>query len=260
LNAKANVTDLTTTNVIEGNNLYYTNSRVYSNVLSILATYTGNIAAGNVTIGSGASGGTITGANVISTNTIIASIWTGIYTANVIETSGNLYFTNARVYANVVSLLAVKANVTDLTTANVAELNNLYYTNARVYSNVIGLLNAKANVVDLTTSNVVEGNNLYYTNARVYSNVIALLPTYTGNVGAGNVNIGGTQGGFITGANVISTNTIIASIWTGIHTANVIESPSALYYNNTRVYANVIALLQTLAGNNIIIVEIISNK
>ena len=243
LDAKANVTDLTTTNVIEGNNLYYTNSRVYSNVLSILATYTGNIAAGNIIAG----GGTITGANVISTNTIIASIWTGIYTANVIESASNLYFTNARVYANVFPLLAAKANVTDLTTANVAELTNLYYTNARVYSNVIGLLNAKANVVDLTTSNVVEGNNLYYTNARVYSNVLALLPTYTGNVGAGNVNIGGTQGGFITGANVISTNTIIASIWTGLYTANVIESSSALYYTNARVYSNVIGVLTNYA-------------
>jgi len=283
LNTKANVTDLTTSNVVEGNNLYYTNSRVYSNVLSILATYTGNIAAGNVTIGSGSSGGTITGANVISTNTIVASIWTGIYTANVIESSSNLYFTNARVYANIIPLLATKANVTDLTTANVAELtnlyytnarvysnvigllntkaniadlttanvaelNNLYYTNARVYSNVIGLLNAKANVVDLTTSNVVEGNNLYYTNARVYSNVLSILATYTGNIAAGNVTIGsGASGGTITGANVISTNTIIASIWTGLYTANVIESPSALYYTNARVYSNVVGVLTNYA-------------
>ena len=77
-----------------------------------------------------------------------------------------------------------------VTTANVAEdasSGNLYYTNARVNAQVESNLRLKANVIDLTTANVVELNNLYYTNARVYSNIIAALPTYTGNVSAGNV-------------------------------------------------------------------------
>ena len=264
---KANVVDLTTANVAELNNLYYTNARVYSNVISALGTYSGNLAAGNLTVGGSTSGGTITGANVVSTNTIIASIWTGIYTANVIETPGNLYFTNARVYANVIGLLNAKANVVDLTTANVTELNNLYYTNARVQSNVIGILTSyattanlalKANVVDLTTANVTELNNLYYTNSRVYSNVISILPNYAGNISAGNAIVGtiisgAGGGGSLTGANLISTNNISAINWQGLYTANVIESQSALYYTNARVYANILALLPTLAGNNIII-------
>ena len=46
---------------------------------------------------------------------------------------------------------------------------------------VIDLLNAKANVSDLTTANVVELTNLYYSNARTYSNVITLLPTLAGS-------------------------------------------------------------------------------
>jgi cytoskeletal protein CcmA (bactofilin family) len=215
------VIGLNTANVNEfGSNLYYTNARVYSNVIGILSTYTGNVGAGNVII---SSGGSITGANLISTNVISATNWIGLYAANVIG----------------------------LTTANVTELTNLYYTNARVYSNVIGLLNAKANVVDLTTANVAELTNLYYTNARVYSNVIALLPTlagagiaiaangqisstaasssygnanvaafittYSGNISAGNIIAnaivsGGTGGGgSITGANLISANNIIAN-------------------------------------------------
>ncbi len=33
-------------------------------------------------------------------------------------------------------------------TANLAEVTNLYYSNARVYSNVISLLNNKANITD----------------------------------------------------------------------------------------------------------------
>jgi hypothetical protein len=48
------------------------------------------------------------------------------------------------------------SSISNFTTANLAEGINLYYTNARVYANVIGLLNAKANVVDLTTANIAE--------------------------------------------------------------------------------------------------------
>jgi len=131
-------------------------------------TVSGNVIANTLIIGS-ISGGRLTGANLVQTNYISANIWQGIYTANVIESTSNLYFTNARVYANVSPLLALKANVVDLTTANVIEsASNLYYTNARVYANVVPLLAGKANVVDLTTANVIEiGSNLYLTNARV---------------------------------------------------------------------------------------------
>ena len=75
------------------------------------------------------------------------------------------YATNANV--------ALKANITDLTTANVTEGTNLYFTDARVYSAVTGNLTLKANVTDLTTANVIEVTNLYFTNARVYSSLTA---------------------------------------------------------------------------------------
>lgn len=78
--------------------------------------------------------------------------------------------------------LNLKANIADLTTANVSELNNLYYTDARVYSNVTQLGYATTN--DLTTANVAEVDNLYYTDARVYSNVTQLgyaTVTYVNN-------------------------------------------------------------------------------
>ena len=283
-NAVLSISNLSTTNLPEGNNLYYTNARVASNITSFLPTYTGNIQAdilyANTLIGT-ASGGFITGANLISTNIIIASTWTGLYTANVIETPDNLYYTNSRVQSNVIALLPtlagtgividangvisaslggiVTANtIVGLNTSNVSESeSNLYYTNARVLSNVTPLLNAKANVVDLTTANVAELTNLYYTNARVYSNIIQLLPEYTGNVKAdtvyANAIVGTTSGGFITGANLISTNIIVSSIWTGLYTANVVETPGNLYYTNARVYSNVLALLPTLAGTGIAI-------
>jgi len=189
------------------------------------------------------------------------------YTSDIIEVAANLYFSNARVYSNVIALLptlagsgiAIQANgqisanaatVTFasisqfLTTSNVAEGSNLYYTNARVISAVLPYL---------TTSNVAEGSNLYYTNARVYSNVIALLPTLAGSGiqiqanGQINANASATSG-FATSSNVA--NTVLSL--NNFTTANLVEGTN-LYYTNARVASNVIGLLPSLAGSGILI-------
>jgi hypothetical protein len=133
---------------------------------------------GDVTINGEFVGKGLT-SNTIVANVITSNEWYGIYTANVVESSSSLYFTNARVISAVTPLLTT-ANVLELdnfyftnvrtilavspllTTANVTELNNLYYTNSRVIAAVTPLL---------TTSNVIEGTNLYYTDARVLANV-----------------------------------------------------------------------------------------
>ena len=210
-------------------NLYYTNNRVQSNVIALLPTLAGQgieidangkISA-NITLLSNVAGdftvegnvfvkrilyangmvingdvvfATETGANIrvrsVTSNVIASNTWIGIYTANVVESASNLYFTNARVQSNIIALLpslagnniTIEANgrisattggvsigsLVGLNTANVAEsLSNLYYTNARVLGYVTPLLAAKANISDLTTSNVVERTgNLYFTNAR----------------------------------------------------------------------------------------------
>ena len=160
---------LTTANLVEGSNLYFTNVRVYSNVIALLPTLAGQ----NITIEANGR---------ISATTGTVSL-DGLTTSNLAEGS-NLYFTNARVNSFIQGNLATKANVTDLTTANVSELTNLYYTNARVYSNVIALLPTLAgqnitieangritgtvSLTGLTTSNLAEGGaNLYFSNARV---------------------------------------------------------------------------------------------
>jgi hypothetical protein len=239
-NTVLSIGNFTTSNLAEGSNLYYTNARVYSNIIAALPTYTGNINAGNIIanaiISGSGGGGSVTGANLISTNNISSVNWIGLYTANVIETAGNLYFTNARVFANVSPLLDRKANVADLTTANVVELNNLYYTNARVLSNVTAYL--AANPVTASYGN---------------ANVAAFLTTYTGNISAGNIIantiITGTgSGGSFTGANLISAGNISATTWLNLYTANVIESGDNIFYTNARVFANVSPLLDRKAN------------
>jgi hypothetical protein len=201
---------LTTFNIAEVGNLYYTNARVYSNVIGLL-NLKANVADLN-------TNNVSEGVNLYYTNArVYANIAPLLTTANIAELD-NLYYTNARVYANIAPLL---------TTSNVSEVNNLYYTNARVYSNVIGLLDLKANVADLNTNNVSEGVNLYYTNARVYANISPLLTT---------ANVTEIDNLYYTNARVYSN---IAPLLT---TANVSEVNN-LYYTNARVYSNVIGLL-----------------
>ena len=116
---KANVVDLTTANVIENTNLYFTNVRVYSNVTQL---------------------GYITSASLsgYATNTQL-----GAYATNAQLTS---YATTTNV--------ALKANVVDLTTANVTEVTNQYFTNAR----------AIAAVTNTSLSNLTVSGNVAATN------------------------------------------------------------------------------------------------
>ena len=201
----------------------------------------------------------------ISVQKITANIWNNLYTANVIETAGNLYFTNARVITAVNPLLTT-ANVIEtsgnlyfttarvnatvqpfLTTANVIETTgNLYFTNVRVVSALIagnqiiieanGRISANvqqttATSLDITTADVRETSNLYFTNARVVTAVNPLLTT--ANVIETSSNLYFTNARVVTAVNPLLT------------TANVIETSSNLYFTNARVVTAVNPLLTT---------------
>ena len=251
LATKANVSDLTSANITELTNLYFTNTRA-------IAAFTSgsgiNIAANGLVTGASQYGDQNAYANTIlldySTNSLVNSRLlvkanvADLTSANITELT-NLYYTNARVYSNVLELgyatnayvnlrLQTKANVADLTTSNISEHSNLYYTNARVYANVLELgyatnayVNArdltKANVSDLTTANVAELSNLYYTNARVYSNVLEL--------------------GYATNLYVNARDLTKANV-SDLTTANVLELTN-LYFTNARV----LSYLQDVQGN-----------
>lgn len=120
---------LTTANIAEEGNLYFTNTRVISALLA--GDYITIEANGRI---SSLSPGTIT-ANDLTT-------------ANIVELN-NLYYSNDRVYANIFPLL---------TTSNIVEIDNLYYSNDRVYANIFPLLELKANVSDLSNLNVTNFN------------------------------------------------------------------------------------------------------
>jgi hypothetical protein len=156
-------TQITTSNIAEGSNLYFTNARV--NLL--IAGSTANAIVPYLT-----TANVRETTNLYYTNArVVSAVLPYLTTANVLESDSNLYYTNTRVNAFIQPYL---------TTANVLESNTaLYYTNARVISFVQPYL---------TTANVLESDsNLYYTNTRVIahlanSNVSTKFLSVTGNI------------------------------------------------------------------------------
>ena len=228
-NSVLTISNFTTSNLREGSNLYYTNTRVYSNVISFLPSLAGSgiqiQANGQINATASDTSGFASTSNVANTVLSISNFTT----ANLAE-GINLYYTNSRVLAIVTPYL---------TTSNVAEGTNLYYTNARVISTVTPYL---------TTSNVSEGSNLYYTNARVYSNVIALLPSLAGSgiqiQANGQINATASDtSGFASTSNIANTVLSISNFTT----ANLAEGIN-LYYTNARVYSAIQSNLATKAN------------
>jgi hypothetical protein len=171
-----------------------------SSTSKISFKHTGQVILGDTKLESGEEGQIsiksrnplTTSAFSLASNGYIAS-QAGTYTTANIAEQGNLYFTNARVYSNILSLL---------NTNSITEGANLYFTNARTIaaltsgagisiaangritssgavtavggstgsiSNIM-LACAIINSSMLNTSNVSEGSNLYFTNTRsIYS-------------------------------------------------------------------------------------------
>jgi len=188
---------LSTTEISEGTNLYYTDARVNS---VINATNIGNLADislsglanGQVLIYNSATSvwenGAVPSAPVQSVNSQtgvvvldsddISEGTNNLYyatslfntdfasknTDNLTEGSSNLYFTDARASAaSPVQSVNSATGVVVLTTSDIAEGSNLYYTTARFDSAFGGK----------TTSDLTEGTNLYFTNARADARIAA---------------------------------------------------------------------------------------
>ena len=174
------VDNLTTAQIEEAGNLYYTQARVDARVAVGIAAMpaidfpvdsvngkTNVVVLTSSDIGEGTNlyytttraRASITGSGNISVNNTTGVIsYTGsdnpTTTDALSEGTTNLYYTDARANTAVDTRLATK------TTTNVAEGTNLYYTSSRVNSDFDTRLATKS------TSNVAEGTNLYYTTTR----------------------------------------------------------------------------------------------
>ena len=180
----ANVAAHTFTGNLYGNNITTTN-KISANSLSV----TNDITAQTITGTNKVNANSLSVTNDITAQTITANVWSGIYTANVVETSGNLYFTNARVrtslsvndqggdgsftYNNANGQFTYIGPSPTEVRAHLAGSNGVYYNNAN------GVFNIGQNV-DVTSN--VTFNNVIVNGTLLSNDITADTITVKGNL------------------------------------------------------------------------------
>ena len=224
---------ISTSDVIENSsNLYFTNTRVVSALIAgtaITIEANGRISA-NVD------------AIVITTAAQVRSI-SNFTTANLLESSANLYFTNTRVVSALIPGTGISIEANGRISANI---------------NAVQVATQVNNLDNLTTANLVEGINLYYTNTRARTAFtagkgISIFENgtivNTGSSSVYNLDINGSVGGnvlstmsaFVTFPNSVATTRFILR---SLHVANMSDTTSLISGNilyatgNTATIAN----------------------
>lgn len=216
VNGQTGTVVLTTTNINEGTNLYYTDTRV--------TTYLANTGYNVKSVASSGAGSSVFNSNSSGAVTLRSIIATGV--ATITQNTNDL---TINVPAAPVSSVNGQTGAVILNTSNIAESTNLYYTDARVGSYL--------------------STNSY--NVKLVASVGAGASVYQGNVGGG-VNLRSIIG---TGVASVTQNTnditinVPAPVYpvtsvngqTGavvLSTTNVAEGTN-LYYTDTRADARV---------------------
>ena len=200
---------LTTANISELTNLYFTNARSRASISIASGNVNGkgsydsatgviSINAANVTVSSSAPTNPYVGDVWINADTATEYLFfgdgdtyqwveTGLAATSPSATSSygdsNVALLGYATNANV----ALKANVADLKTANVAELTNLYFTNARVYANVTQAGYITSSALSGYATNTQLGT--YATNAQLESYVSKSSGSWTVTTGTNTYSI-----------------------------------------------------------------------
>lgn len=188
---------LTTSNISEGSNLYYTDERVDDRVANLIQNGTGiswlyndagNTLTPTVTLSPFSTTDLAEGANLYYTSARFNTAFSGKTTTDLAEGT-NLYYTAARFNTafagKTTSDLSEGTNLyytaarfntafAAKSTSDLSEGTNLYYTTARANADFDTRLATK------TTTNLSEGSNLYYTDERVDDRVAVLIQNGTG--------------------------------------------------------------------------------
>jgi len=175
--------------------------------------------------------------------------WTRLDTANVTESSSNLYYTDARVFANV-SVMSINVfadvNLSNLSEGKALVFDGNVFIPVFVNSEVATVADIAGRVLSLenqTTANVREASsNLYFTNTRVLNAIAG-----ADSINPLNVNVNGNLviRGSAYGSNVV-VNQIIANSWVNLYSSNVIENTN-LFFTNARVLVGITT--GTVVGN-----------
>jgi hypothetical protein len=245
---------LLTTNVAEGTNLYYLDSRVQSFVhasTTIPKTYTNNTFSGLQTFNGGVTIGTLNGPADFRNGTLGATTSVGVLYGGtgltsaptlgqiLVGNSSNGYTLSATstfgiALFDTTGTLAVNRGGTNITNPSAAGILLGSYAGGsyqQLATSSLGLL----------TTNVAEGSNLYYTDARVNSYIDAsttIPKLYTANIFSGNqtfngnVTFGTLNGPLQANNGIVSATSSIGVLYGGTGWANI-QANSILLGNGT---------------------------
>jgi hypothetical protein len=227
VSAVGNAITLTTTNLTEGTNLYFTNIRGIAATLTGFAAGAGTVSAtdsilsalqkhdGNIALKANDS--------IVVKTVNGQSPTTGAVTLNTtnINEGTNLYYTVGR----------FDTAFSTKSTTNLTEGTNLYYTQSRFDS----AFTAKS------TTNLTEGTNLYYTNARGIASTLTGYTAATGTVSSADTVLSAIQkvdANDKTRASSVNGVSAVANAIT-ITTSNISEG-TGLYFTAARVLTSVL--------------------
>ena len=255
---------LLTSNMTEGTNLFFTNTRAEAAALIApltgLSTATNAIISSSDTVLSGfgklqaqISTLTLSGSPVSSVNSQTGSV---VLTTSNIAESSNLYFTNTRAEAAtlIAPLTGLSTASAAIITASDTVLSAAGKLQAQITTNST-LLNGQTASYYLLTTNMTEGTNLFFTNAR--AEAAALVAPLTGLSTASSSTITASDtvlsaaGKLQAQITTITTGTINATTLNGqtasyyLSTSNMVEGTN-LFFTNTR--AEAATLLAILTG------------
>jgi hypothetical protein len=179
---------LTTSNLTEGTNLYFTAARARSNVSATTATGITYDSATGVFNLSSIPNSSLTNSSITINGTAVALGGTRTLTTSNIAEGTNLYFLPTRVHGNISSNASTGIAYNGTGQFSLASIPNSSLTNSAITIN--GTAVALGGTRTLTTSNIAEGTNLYFTAARANSNVVSHIGTVPLTVG-GNLTVNG---------------------------------------------------------------------
>jgi len=200
LRGDVSLAPFSTSNLVEGSRLYFTNARADNRVAAVIAngtglnwTYSGpgnNTLVGNITLAPFSTSNLAEGTNLYFTNKRVDDQVAVLLKPGTVGTGASPI---SWIYNSPLNSLTPVISLAPFSTSNLVEGSRLYFTNARAISAVAGALQntsditfsynsilqkITANVVglgSLTTSDLPEGINLYFTDQRVDTRVTTLI-------------------------------------------------------------------------------------
>jgi hypothetical protein len=239
---------LTTEQIPEGTNLYYTNARGIGSTLTGYVSGAGTISSTDTILSAiqklnGNISFLVTGVSSVFGRTGVIVAASGDYTTTLVTEGTNLYYTNNRGIGSTLTGYVSSSGTISSTDTILSAIQKL---NGNVSALVTGVssVNSLTGDVTLTTENISEITNLYYTNARGIGSVLTGYTSVAGIISSADTilsaiqKLNGNISTLVTGVSSVFGRTGAIVAVSGDYTTTLVTEGTRLYYTNARGIAS----------------------